>query len=33
MTDAFAQHHRDIDAFVVLWEKKYEDLERELIET
>ena len=33
LVDLFAQHHRDVDALVVQWEKRYEDLETKLIET
>lgn len=33
VVEAFAKHHREIDASVVFWEIKYADLERELIET
>ena len=33
VVDLFAQHHRDVDALILQWEKRYEDLEKELIET
>ena len=33
MINTSAQHYQDIDTLVVLWETKYEDSEKELIET